>query len=408
MTYAAFIVSLALASAQPQHDMSQMHHDMPSMQQESDPAMELLHRQGSGTATNPAASPMAMGLMTEAHGWMLMAHGNAFVAQVVQRGPRGDDALFSANWAMGMAMRKAGRGQLLLRSMLSLEPATVRNGGYPELFQTGETYHGLPLVDRQHPHNFFMELAAEYALALDRETVAYVYAAPVGDPALGPVAYPHRISALELPQATLAHHLEDSTHIANSVITLGATRGPFGVGISGFHGGEPGENRWKLGSGSIDSWSIRATWEPAPNWSAQLSTGHLQHPEALESTNVQRTTASVTYARDALAASLIWGHNHKHDGDTDGVTAETSWHLDKDNIVTGRFESVEKDELQVGSATYTVRALTGGYTRDVLHLPHLLAGVGGNATLYGIPAALKAAYGNRPWGFYAFVRLRVE
>lgn len=404
-----FTLALATLPAFAQHDMSQMH-DMSSMQS-TDPAADLLMQQGSGTATGPAAAPEHMGAMTEHHGWMLMAHGSAFVSQVVQSGPRGGDAPFSTNWMMGMATRKIGAGQLLLRSMLSLEPLTVPKGGYPELFQTGETYHGLPIVDAQHPHNAFMELAVEYAVSLGAGRVGYLYAAPVGDPALGPVAYPHRLSALELPQATLTHHLEDSTHIADSVLTIGTRGGPFGIEVSGFHGAEPGENRWKVGSGSIDSWSARATWSPTRNWSTQISTGHLVHPEALENGNVQRTTVSVTYFKGEpdgdLAASLIWGHNHKSDHDTNGFTAEGDWHFATVNYLTGRVEVVDKDELGVGNLISTVKTLTTGYTRDVLRTPTLLGGIGSNVTYYAIPGSLKPFYG-RPWSVYGFVRVRSQ
>jgi hypothetical protein len=403
-----FTLALALP-ALAQHDMSQMH-DMSSMQH-PDPASELLMQQGSGTSAGPSAAPEHMGAMVERAGWMLMAHGSAFVSQIEQGGPRGGDALVSTNWLMGMATRKAGPGQLMLRTMLSLEPLTVPKGGYPELFQTGETYRGLPIVDAQHPHNAFMELAAEYALPLGGDRAGYVYAAPVGDPALGPVAYPHRISAQELPQATLTHHLEDSTHIADSVLTIGTKGGPFGIEASGFHGAEPGENRWKIGTGSIDSWSVRATWSPTPNWSTQISTGHLVHPEALEPGDVQRTTASATYfqatADGDLAMSLIWGHNHKSDRDTDGVTAEATWRFATVNYLTGRAEVVDKDELGVGSPVSTVKALTAGYTRDVLSTSHLLGGVGTNATYYAFPGELKPFYG-RPWSVVGFVRMRLR
>jgi hypothetical protein len=404
-----FTLALVALPALAQHDMSQMH-DMSSMQS-TDHATELLMQQGSGTATGPTAAPQHMGAMTERDGWMLMAHGSAFVSQVVQSGPRGDDALFSTNWVMGMATGKVGAGQLLLRSMLSLEPLTAPKGGYPELFQTGETYRGLPIVDAQHPHNAFMELAAEYAIPLGDNRVGYLYAAPVGDPALGPVAYPHRLSARELPQATLTHHLQDSTHIADSVVTAGTRGGPFGIEVSGFHGAEPGENRWKIGSGAIDSWSARATWNPTPNWSAQISTGHLVHPEAIENGNVQRTTASATYFKAQkdgdLAASLIWGHNHKSDHDTNGITAEGDLRFATVNYVTGRVEVVDKDELGVGHLISTVKALTAGYTRDVLRTSTLLGGIGSNMTYYAIPGSLKQFYG-RPWSVYGFVRVRIE
>src|SRR6185503_10241882 len=241
-------------------------HEMSTMPMTSDAAGDLLMRQASGTSMNPAAAPMHMS-MWQRGGWMLMLHGLAFVDQVVQSGPRGGDKFFSTNWIMGMADRPVGGGHLMLRSMLSLEPATAGDR-YPELFQTGETLHGRPIVDAQHPHDFFMELAAEYAHPLPDGTIAYVYAAPMGDPSLGPVAYPHRASASEIPQAALSHHVQDSTHIAASVLTIGAQRGPVGFALSAFRGAEPDEKRWNIEHGKIDSWAARLTFDPSPHWTA--------------------------------------------------------------------------------------------------------------------------------------------
>ncbi len=364
--------------------------DMPGMKMtmpmQHDAASELLMRQASGTSMNPQAAPMPMS-MTQHGDWMLMLHGEAFISDVQQSGPRGADKFFSTNWGMAMADRKLGDGHLMLRTMLSLEPATVGKK-YPELFQTGETIDNQPIVDAQHPHDFFMELAAEYARPLTGNTVGYVYAAPVGDPALGPVAYPHRASALEIPQATLSHHLQDSTHIAASVITLGAQSGALGYAFSGFHGREPDENRWNIDSGRIDSWAARVTLDPTPNWTAQMSTGHLHHPEALEIRDVQRTTASVAYSNAFSSTSIIYGHSEGN-----SWVAESVLHFGM-NYVTGRGEVVDK--------AFRVKALTLGYTRDLL--PG--AGIGTNVTLYSIPDSAKPEYGSSPRSYYLFIRLR--
>jgi Cu/Ag efflux protein CusF len=407
-------VKAAEAHAMADHAMGEMQHPpsgmqhahMPGMQMpmKSDPTADLLMRQASGTSMNPAAAPMHM-TMSHAGDWMLMLHGLAFVSQVVQSGPRGDDKLFSTNWIMGMAERPLGGGHLMLRSMLSLEPLTVGKK-YPELFQTGETIDGRPIVDAQHPHDFFMELAAEYAHPLPNDAIGYVYVAPFGDPALGPVAYPHRASAAEIPQATLSHHVQDSTHIAGSVMTIGAQRGKVGFAFSGFHGREPDEQRWDIDTGKIDSWAARATFDPTPNWTAQISTGHLRHPEAAEPGNVQRTTASVAYSAGHWDTSFIFGHNKKTEGHaTSSWLAESVLQFGGRNYVTGRAEIVDKDEL-LEAGVFRIKALTLGYTRDVATLGALLGAVGANVTAYSVPAALRADYGTRPHSIYLFVRLR--
>jgi hypothetical protein len=311
--------------------------------------------------------------------WNLMLHGTAFAGGDLQSGPRGADQLFTANWLMAMADKKTGPGTLSLRAMFSLEPLFLGKRGYAELFQTGEG-----LLDRQHPHDFVMELAARYDLDLGDGTSGYVYAAPVGSPALGPIAFPHRASAQELPQAPLAHHLQDSTHIASSVVTLGARRGAFGAAFSGFHGEEPDQNRWDIDRGGIDSWSAQALWYPLPQWSAQLSTGHLRHPERDEPGDQQRTTASVTFEGSDRAASVIAGTN----GHQSSVGVE-GWFRN----FTGRFEIVEKEVF----GDRAVKALTVGYRRGIF---------GGNVTVYGVPSELRASYGRTPVSVYAFVKLQ--
>ncbi|HEY4639949.1 MAG TPA: hypothetical protein VII75_01275 [Thermoanaerobaculia bacterium] len=392
-------------------------HDMPGMNMTSDATADFLMRQASGTSMNPAAAPMHMA-MTQSGDWMLMLHGLAFVNQVVQSGPRGDDKLFSTSWIMGMADRPLAGGHLLFRSMLSLEPLTVGKK-YPELFQTGETIGGRPIIDAQHPHDFFMELAAEYAHPLTDHTIGYIYAAPFGDPSLGPVAYPHRASASEIPQAALGHHTQDSTHIAGSVLTIGAQSGMFGYAFSGFHGQEPDENRWDIDTGKIDSWAARVTFDPTPNWSAQLSTGHLKHPEAAEPGDIQRTTASIAYSKSLMMGqwdtSLIFGHNKKSEGhDGSAWLAESVLQFGGVNYVSGRAEIVDKDELfadqnvplAISNGAFRVRALTLGYSRDVVKTNFVAGAVGANVTFYSVPDAITPYYGSSPHAAYVFVRLR--
>jgi hypothetical protein len=349
-------------------------------------ADDFLMQQASGTSRNPAAAPMPM-LMSMRANWMLMLHGQAYLVRANDSGPRGASKTFSTNWLMASASRSFGGGTLMFRSMLSFEPATISGRKYPELFQTGETAFGKSLIDAQHPHDFFMELAAEYARPIGGAT-AYLYLAPVGDPALGPVAFPHRDSAMEIPQAPIGHHFLDSTHIAFNVVTAGMKRGPLTLEASAFHGREPDEKRYDVEGGRIDSWSARVTFDPSPNWTAQVSTGHLHHPEALDPHDVQRTTASVEYSNAFSSTSLIYGHSEKN-----SWVAESVLHRGM-NYVTGRGEIVDKD--------FRIKALTLGYTRDLV--PG--AGIGTNVTLYSIPDSAKPDYGSSPRAVYVFVRLR--
>jgi hypothetical protein len=196
---------------------------------------EILRHAGSGTSAEPDSTPVPM-LMAKKGKWTLMFHANVFVLDEQQFSPRGGDKFFSTNWFMGMAQRSLGPGVFTVRAMLSLEPATITGRQYPLLFQQGETAFGKPIVDGQHPHNFFMEIAALYDLKLGSNALLSFYAAPIGDPAIGPIAYPHRTSASEDPVAALAHHQEDSTHIAEDVVTMGLAYRIARIEASGFHG----------------------------------------------------------------------------------------------------------------------------------------------------------------------------
>jgi hypothetical protein len=237
----------------------------------------------------------------------------------------------------------------------------------------------------------------------------------VGDPALGPVAFPHRASASELPQAPLGHHWQDSTHIANEVLTVGVKHNWLRLEASGFHGTEPNENRWNIDYGAIDSWSARVSVFPAKNWTAQVSAGRVAHPERQANGDVVRATASLSYSKPmpggSWSSSLIWGRNHNTASrlDSNSYLAESELPVTRRNFLTGRVELVDKDELLPDSAaSFRIGAATAGYTRDVDLLPHLESGIGFNVTAYHLPAALQSTYGNRPLALSVYLRLRLK
>ena len=366
----------------------------------------------SGTSLNPLAWPAPM-LMQRKSSWTLMYMGQAFLVDTQQSGPRGADKLYSTNWGMGSAQHSLGSGQFMFDAMLSLEPATVTNRSYPLLFQTGETAYGQPLKDAQHPHDFVMALGAHYVLPVGEHALLHFYYAGIGDPALGPVAFPHRASAQELPQATLGHHWEDSSHIASNVATVGVKYRWIRLEASGFHGAEPNENRWNIDWGGMDSYSARLSIFPLKNWTAQVSGGRLTKPEAAEPGDVIRTTASIHYTRvrnsgEAWATSAIWGRNHNaaSQHDTNAWLLETVFPATRKDFLTGRFEVVDKDELL--PEAFRVKALTGGYTRDLATKSNLETGIGANVTGYVIPATIQPAYGAHPWGVNVFFRIRLK
>jgi hypothetical protein len=403
--------------------------DMPSMQHDTIHEHrvtfidEILLHDTAGTSAQPNSTDGPM-IMRARGKWMLMFHGTAFLNAQQQSGPRGYDKVFSTNWFMPMAQRQIGRGQLTLRTMLSLEPATVTQRFYPLLFQQGETAFGKPINDGQHPHDFIMELAALYDLRLGENALLSFYAAPVGDPAMGPSAYAHRASASENPVASLGHHLQDSTHIANDVVTGGLAFKNARIEFSGFHGREPDEFRWDIDSGAIDSWSTRLTVQPGQNWSAQYSFAHLSSPEQLHpEDDVQRMTASVSYNRPfpkgSWSSTLLWGRNRTLQSGqiANGYLVESTLQFAEHNHVWTRIESADRSsELLLGKQAEPpgfdeqflarVQAYTAGYDRDFPMIPGLSTALGVQATFYGKPDFLTPIYGQHPVGVILFIRVR--
>jgi hypothetical protein len=411
----------------PGMDMSQMpgmqmDHGSMNMQPENF-IQGILQHDASGTSAQPNSTPAPM-LMKKRRDWSLMLHANVFVLDEQQSGPRGADKFFSTNWLMGMAQHPAGPGTFTIRNMLSFEPATVSGRQYPLLFQQGETAFGKPIADGQHPHDFIMELAVLYDIKAGKNTLLSFYFAPVGDPAVGPVAYPHRASASENPVAPIGHHQEDSTHVADDVVTAGITYRVARVEASGFHGREPDEFRWDIDQGKIDSWSLRLTLQSGKNWSGQYSYARIASPEGLFANEDQeRMTASVAYNRPLhngnWANTAVWGRTRSLQDNSifNSYLFESTLNFAGRNYAWTRIESADRsNELLLGENPVPpgfqerrvgrVQAYTFGYDRDFDVIPRLASAIGGQFTTYGVPPALAPVYGSHPVGVALFVRLR--
>jgi hypothetical protein len=412
--FLSLIEVLPFAALAQNSDMSGMAMDMSLSQPASETSRLPSPHAGSGTAWEPASVPEREWMWMHA-GWELMAHGVVFADYNQQGGPRGEGKAESVNWAMAMEQHKLGRGTILFRQMSSAESLTSPHPGFPELFQTGETYHGEPLVDHQHPHNVFAELSALYLLPLSEKISWELYGGPAAEPALGPVTYIHRASASELPMAPLSHHLQDSTHTSFGVVTTGLQIDCFKVEGSAFNGHEPNEERWSIQPAALDSWSTRASVAPGRDWTAQYSIGHLDHPEALAVWNQWRQTASVEYDRPVAAGnwatSLVWGRVHEIGTPIrlNSFLLESALNFLRRDYAFTRLELVDKDELfplAAAHPAYRIGAYTFGGVRDLVHKHAWQLGLGGDMTVYSKPAALDAAYGNYPVSFQIFLRMR--
>jgi hypothetical protein len=336
-----------------------------------------------------------------------------------QGGPRGDTELVMPNWWMGMATRNAGRHRVTFNGMLSLDPATVGKSGYAEIFQVGEVLAGEPLVDRQHPHDFLMQLAAAWRMSFGEGRSLTLSGGPAGEPTLGPVAFMHRASASGLPLAPLGHHTFDSTHLSFGVAAASLAIGRVTIEGSLFNGREPDEDRWDFDLARLDSVSGRVWIRPASNWAVQVSTGRLREPEALEPGDIRRTTTSISW--DAVrpdgftAVTAGWGMNEAHETRRHGLFIEGS----TERGASSAFARAERQQLEIAKLIghhgddehhddrSAVTALTMGAARRLIAVRGWDGAIGAQVTVYRVPRTLQPTHGSSPVSAQVFFRLRL-
>ena len=377
-------------------------------------------RESSGTAWQPDASEHS-GFMKSTGDWTLMGHGVLNLVYDHQSGRRGDNKLFAPGMLMGMARRPIGNGTLQLKAMVSPDPLMGKSG-YPLLLASGETADGeTRLIDRQHPHDFFIELSASLSQNIGPHSSVFLYGGLPGEPGFGPPAFMHREAIMDSPEAPISHHWLDSTHISFGVLTAGVVLDRVKLEVSRFNGREPDQRRWNIETGALDSTAIRLSWNPTDNLSLQGSWGHFEDPEQLEpGVDQKRWSASALYARDIapdwkFAGTLAWGRKTiDHHGDalkddayvTEAALKHRQW------TIFGRGEMTENRELldavEHGPA-FKVGKVSLGAVRDFRIAEHLSFGVGGLFAVNFIPGGLEPLYGGKhPIGTMGFLRLKVE
>ncbi len=416
------------------HDMSNMHMNdsMPmNMSGMNMPMDNMSHsfsrnlpmsRNGSGTGWSPDAAPM-YGQMYHSKKWMYMLHYNLFIRynkqDLTNKGSRGDAMWDAPNWLMFMGQRQLGeKGLFSFSAMLSADAIITGQEGYPLLFQSGESAHGVPLVDRQHPHDLFSGLSVAYSYALSKKADVFAYLGYPGEPALGPVAFMHRASAMDNPDAPISHHWLDATHITFGVATVGVRLGDFKLEGSSFTGREPDENRYDFDKASFDSWSGRLSFNPSKNWALQVSQAFIKSPEALHpGENVNRTTASAAYSLplrndNSFNATFAWGMNKmKNNNGENAALIEASYRYKK-LALYGKYEFVQKsteelnlDENIYGDDLFNVNAYTIGANYDLLQIHKTKIALGTHFTFNNEPSTLYSLYGKNPSAFEVYLRI---
>ena len=376
-------------------------------------------RDATGTSWIPGSTQMPS-IHRMADDWNMMINGYLMAIYDDQGGPRGDSKFISENMLMFTAQKDFGRSTFALRSMISLEPATIGCNGYPLLLQSGETCNGVtPLIDRQHPHDFLMELAAVYTIRFSNENALFGYFGLPGEPALGPPAFINRFSAFFNPEAPITHHWLDSTHITFGVATLGYVHDWLKVDTSIFTGREPDQHRWGFDRPRFDSYSARISVNPTENIAAQISYGYLKSPEQLEpNVNTHRITASISYNKawemSNWQITAAWGRNQNHPGHIlNGYLLESAIELHSKHVLFGRAEYVAKDELFLppspnAGKIFNVGKLDLGYIFEFPLIPYTLWGLGFVGSASFVPSSIQSAYGGTPLSYMAFLRIELK
>jgi hypothetical protein len=376
-------------------------------------------REASGTAWQPDVSTHS-GLHIMSGNWIVMVHGLLNGTYTRQSGPRGDDEAFVSGMVMAMVKTGLANGDTVqLRTMLSPDPV-IGKSGYPLLLASGETADGKTLlIDRQHPHDLFMELSASYSHALSAQDSLYVYAGLPGEPAFGPPTFMHRLSAMDSPEAPISHHWLDSTHITFGVLTAGFVHDNWKLEVSRYRGREPDQKRYNIETGALESTAARLSWNPTPNWSLQTSYTDQHSPEALEpAVSPVKLSASAIYTAPLGERGGWWsltaafGRKSAHDQALNAYLLEAAAKPGPAWTVFAKAEQAKNAELLAGddhhSGAYEVGKLSVGAIHDWPLSEHLKLGLGGLYSRSFVPSALKSEYGERPSGTTVWLRLKLD
>lgn len=378
-----------------------------------------MNRDGSGTGWQADESPLWMYMKTKGKTTFMM-HGSIFLRYTYQdlakKSNKGGQQLDAPNMFMFALSKKLTQKDVFSAfAMISLEPLTVGNDGYPLLFQSGETYNGIPLSDRQHPHDLISALSINWTHSFSKNIDLNYYLGFPGEPALGPEVFMHRISAMNNPDAPLGHHWQDATHITFGVATLGFRYKIMKVEGSFFNGREPDEKRYNFDTPQADSYSYRISINPLRSLSFQFSQGFLQSPEVLSPTeNSIRTTSSLIHTKQLtekkfISSTLVWGMNSSNTQNLNSFLLESNLQLNHFAIYS-RYEILQKDahDLNIIHANedqlFLIQAFTLGINKALVQSSWGNISIGLQSTVNFPDSYLKTIYGDLPVSAQVYLR----
>ena len=336
-------------------------------------------------------------------GWHIAWHGTAFVQYARTFETRGTYQFGSVNRAMVQAGGPAAGGVVRFDFMGSAEPLTLTKRGVPQLLQASFHVDGETITDRAHPSPWIMELAGSYERAWGTDGAVSVYAAAIGEPALGPPVYLHRASAAANPVVPLGHHLQDDTHSSYGVVSAGVRWQSLHVEASAFNERQP-ENAntvFYYDGARLDAYAGRATIAAGAGWSVFGSYGYMPEMTAGHSHGAQhRIGAGAIRTSPAWSFSAVYGANDPVGSDRPrrALLFEAEHHSSGGGVLFGRAEFVQRtaEELAlVGSinAVQDVGAVQLGYGWNVLARGRVTTRLGAHATLDVVTPQLEPFYG---------------
>ena len=371
---------------------------------------EKMSQEGSGTSWLPASSPIYAS-MYDINDWMLMLHGNIMPRYDHQGGPRGGEKFDAPNWMMAMLSNDVGtNGHIAFRGMFSLDPLT-EGKGYPQLFQSGDTWQGKPLPDYKDPHNLFDELSATYSQRVADQTSAFLYFGYPGEPALGPPVFMHRPSAMSNSEAPISHDWMDGLHITFGVATAGVIVGNFKLEGSAFNGSAPSTNLYGIDKLRINSYSGRLSFNPSDDLAFQISRGYITNPDG-DSVNVIRSSASAIYTQNYGGGSwwsttLSWGENHAVNLEREEALLMESQYTIPDYTFFGRAEYIQKSDADLALSEnrmllHDLSYIAIGLTRTLFHVAGMDAQIGSQISYHFVPESLISLYSAHPISYEIF------